>query len=148
MARGAKNESEAPAKPQRWRLSFDGEIYRERELTIAEAEAIEDFLGMSWLQINPWRSAKQARGILAVLHESRTGRARDDVYATLGTVTVTEFMQTNMGIEDDDKPGSYVDGNPTAAAADRSTSTSSSSTGTRGTGRRLSPVPKQSATSN
>lgn len=144
MARGGKQEE--PSKPQRWRLSFAGEVYRERELTIAQAEDIEDFLGMSWLQINPWRSAKQARGILAVLHEARTGTARDEVYAELGTITVTDFMQSHMGIEDDDLPDSYQDGNPTGAAAVRSTSTSSSSTGGRGTGRRLSPVPKQSAT--
>lgn len=123
MARG-ETKVEEPAKPQRWRLSFDGEVYRERELTMQQAEDIEDYLGISWLQINPWRSSRQARAILALMHETRTGMDRETTRAKLGAISATDFMQDHMGIEDDDMPGSFVDGNPTGAAADRSTSTS------------------------
>ncbi len=134
--------------PQKWRLSYQDETYDERALTMAQAEAIEEFLGLSWLQIHPVRSAKQARGVLAVLHAERTGRDRGEVFGELGSLTTEQFIVDCLSYVDDDIPGSIADGFPTGPEDKPSTGTSSGSTVPRGGGRRTSPASKPSATSN
>ncbi len=109
--------------PKKWQLVYQGETYHESALTMAEAETIEEFLGLSWLMINPVRSARQARGILAVLHAARTGRSRDEVFAEIGELTTEQFVVGCLSFVDDDIPGSFTDGFPQVATAERSTDT-------------------------
>jgi hypothetical protein len=140
--------SEGDNAPKKWRLVYQDETYDESALTMAEAETIEEFLGLSWLMINPVRSAKQARGVLAVLHAARTGRPRDEVFAELGDMTTEQFVVGCLSFVDDDIPGSFIDGFPPVATAARSTGTSSGSTGRRSTGPRRSPGNSPSETSS
>lgn len=140
-------------KPKKWQFTFDGEVYRESELTIAQCEDVEDMLGLSWLQINPVRSAKQARGLLSVLHSDRTGKPRDEVFAAVGKLTAEAFTVDVLKLVDDDLPELYGDGMPNpdgfpSTAAVRSIGTSSASRGRRSAGGRAKSAPNDSAISN
>jgi hypothetical protein len=139
--------SEGDNTPKKWRLTYEDEVYDERQLTMAECEAIEEFLGLSWLIINPVRSSKQARGVLAVLHAARTGRPQAEVFAELGAMSAERFLVDCLSMVDTDMPGSYQDGFPTGPTGERSTVTSSGSTG-RSTGPRRSPASNPSETSS
>ena len=119
------------AGEKQWRLTYQGGSYRESELTLDQAERIEELLGLSWLQINPLRSAKQARGILAVMHAEASGVPVVEVLAELGQMKANEFITDVFHLDPTDIAGSFVDGtpkvgtgDPTEAAAERSTSTS------------------------
>lgn len=140
--------SEGDNTPKKWRLTYEGEVYDEGALTMAECETIEEFLGLSWLIINPVRSSKQARGVLAVLHAARSGRDRGEVFAELGAMSAERFLVDCLSMVETDIPGSFVDGFPPVATAARSTDTSSGSTGRRSTGPRRSPDSSPSETSS
>ena len=99
-----------------WVLKFDGQVYREADLTIGEAEDIEDVASTTWRQINPLRSAKHARSILQVLLESRAGLSADAARAKVRALKVDEFLEM-LSAEDDnaDMPAAYENGVPPVA---------------------------------
>jgi hypothetical protein len=100
-----------------WVLTFDGQVYREADLTIDEAERIEDATSSTWRAINPLRSAKHARAILETFLVSRAGMTAEDARSKVGALTVDEFGACLTFEEDDaDLPAQYVDGFPQKAA--------------------------------
>lgn len=109
---------------KKWRLTWADQVYDEDDLTIAECEAAEDLLGLSWLRINPISFAKHARGVLAVVVAARTGADQREVFAEVGKLKASEFVARHITLVDDDMPGSYADGFPPVPAGERSTSTS------------------------
>lgn len=94
-----------------WRMTFEGNTYREAELTIGMAERIEEMTGESWAHIAPLRSAKHAAVLLTVMHSTRTGENEDTVMGRVKNLTVDEFI-TNVEPEKEDLPTLYTDGNP------------------------------------
>lgn len=117
-----------------WVLRWQGETYREGDITIGQAEQIEKLIGENWFGINVLRTAKHALSVLAVMHTHRTGRPFDEVKAEVADIPVNVYAQDVYGEEPDDLPVEYTDGNPPAAAAP-STRTSRSSANRRGAGR-------------
>jgi hypothetical protein len=120
---------------KQWQFAYKGEVYLESELTLTQAERIEDLLGLSWLEINPIRAAKQSRVILAVMCSDRTGTPVNDVLEDVGGLSVSQFLADVWSIHDSDLAEEFSDGNPPEAGAP-STPTSSRSTAGRGAGRR------------
>ena len=103
-----------PYKP--WVLTFDGQVYREADLTIDEAERIENATGTTWRFINPTRSARHGKAILACFLVTRAGLSQDDANAKVGALKVNDFL--DMLSEEDldaDLPTEFEDGFPPVA---------------------------------
>lgn len=114
----------APTEPPadaRWELTFDGLVFREVELTIAEHEALEARTGVSWLHVDPVRHARLAVQMLAHLVAARTGVDFDEVRLRARAIPVGVFLTDVRRMVSADMPGSYIDGHPPVAAAERST---------------------------
>lgn len=97
-----------------WQITWEGHVHRENDLTLAQAERIEELIGESWLNIAPLRSAKHAKAILAVMHSAATGEPERAVLERTGTLTIADFLGL-VGSYQDDMPTMYVDGNPPKA---------------------------------
>jgi hypothetical protein len=101
-----------------WVLTFDGQVYREADLTIDEAERIEEAAVTTWRQINPIRSAKHARAILETFLVTRAGLPADAAKAKVGALKVNDFLDLiTVEEEDADLPTEYADGFPPVADA-------------------------------
>lgn len=98
-----------------WRVEFEGEVYREGDLTLGQCERIEDITGRSWVTIDPISSAKQARVILEVCASDRTGLPVDEIRKRVEALSVEDFLAGYKRGEDDDRPTGYEDGNPPVA---------------------------------
>lgn len=136
---------ELPTPGQQWVITVGEASYVKSGVTVEQSERIEDLTGVGWYGLHPLLRAKHARAITALLHADATGRQFDDVFAEIGRLPAHDFVRAIRWV-DDDIPGSFADGFPTAPTGARSTRSSSGSTGTRGTGRRTSPGSKRSAT--
>jgi hypothetical protein len=114
-----------------WQITYQGETYRESDLTIGQCEALEELIGLSWLSLNPLRSAKQARVLTAFVVSEATGRPYDEVSEEVSQLKADAFLEdyatanTPLVIEQepDDLPAEWTDGIPPKAAVP-STSTS------------------------
>lgn len=104
-----------------WRITFDGQVYREVDLTIGQTERIEAVLATTWRTINPLRSATHAAGILRVLVADRTGCSEEEASAKIRAVKVAEFFDM-VTTDSDDLPAMFENGNP-PVADETSTST-------------------------
>lgn len=101
-----------------WVLTFDGQVYREADLTIDEAERMEIATNTTWRFINPVRSAGHARAILQTLLVTRTGVSDEEAKAKVGALKVNDFLDMlDTEEEDADLPQQYQDGFPPSAAA-------------------------------
>lgn len=99
-----------------WVLTFDGQVYREADLTIDEAERMETALSTTWRFINPIRSAGHARVILQTFLVTRAGMAEGEAEAKVKALKVNEFLDLLTEEEDDaDLPTEYADGFPPPA---------------------------------
>ena len=106
-----------------WVLTFEGEVYREADLTLDEAERMEAATNTTWRFINPLRSAGHARAILQTLLVTRAGMAEDAAKAKVGGLKVNEFLDLLSEEEEDaDLPTQYEDGFPPSAAGSSTTS--------------------------
>jgi hypothetical protein len=115
-----------------WQVTYQGETYRESDLTIGQCEALEELIGLSWLSLNPLRSAKQARILTAFVVAEGTGRPFDEVSAEIAALKADDYLKAyadaNSAVlaiepEPDDLPSEWTDGIPPKAAVP-STSTS------------------------
>jgi hypothetical protein len=96
-----------------WVLTFDGQVYREADLTIDEAERMEDATGTSWRYINPVRTAKHARAILQTLLVTRAGMTAEAAEAKVKALRVNEYLDLLTSEEDEaDLPTEFTDGFP------------------------------------
>lgn len=96
-----------------WRIDFEGEVYREGDLTLDECDQIAGLMGLRW-PLHPAASAKSAKVTLAACVASRTGKPIEEAMAAVGKLRADEFLEIVQN-EDDDKPTDYVDGNPPVA---------------------------------
>jgi hypothetical protein len=100
-----------------WVLTFDGQVYREAELTIKEAKLMEAATNTSWRFLNPLRSAAHASAILETFLVTRGGLDAATALEKVEALKVNEFLDllTEEG-EDADLPTQYDDGFPPKAA--------------------------------
>lgn len=99
-----------------WVLSFDGQVYREADLTIDEAERMETATNTTWRFINPLRSAGHAKAILATLLVTREGLDSAAANAKVGAVKVADFLDMISNEEEDaDLPTQFEEGFPPPA---------------------------------
>lgn len=97
-------------------LTFDGQVYREADLTIDEAERMEVATSTSWRFINPLRSAGHARAILETLLVTRAGVSADEAKAKVGALKVNDFLDMlDVEEQDADLPTEFSDGFPPEA---------------------------------
>lgn len=100
-----------------WLLRWDGEVYREGDLTIDQAERIAAKVdgNVDWSNVHP---VTHIRAIVAVMHSDRTGEPYDKVYESFGQKVCGDVIRDVFDFETDDGlPTEYVDGNPTPADA-------------------------------
>ena len=98
-------------------LHYGGDVYREADITVAQAEHIEDLIGVGWTRLNVLHHAKHARATLAVMVADRTGRSFDEVSKEIGAMTANDYATNVFRVEADDMPTEFVDGNPPKADA-------------------------------
>ena len=99
-----------------WVLKFDGQVYREADLTIDEAERMETATNTTWRFINPIRSAGHARAILSTLLVTRAGMSQDEASAKVGAIKVSDFLDLLTDEEEDaDLPTQFEEGFPQPA---------------------------------
>jgi hypothetical protein len=96
-----------------WRIKFDGEVYREADLTIGQAEDIEREAGITWLQMDPLRSAKTARSVLTICIRDRTGVTIDEAREKSRALRIEKF---ELEPDEDDLPEVFENGFPPVAA--------------------------------
>jgi hypothetical protein len=98
-----------------WRIDFEGEVYREGDLTLDQCGKVERLTDRSWLHINPIKFAGDAVAILAVMHAERTGKPMDDVVAHVGQIKAEKYVDLIQVEKVDDLPAEYRDGFPLEA---------------------------------
>ena len=100
-----------------WSLTVDGQVFREGDLTIDEAERMEQVCAVTWRQLNPLRSAAIARGIAQVLCETRLGMTAEAAKAKVGSLRVDDYFDMVGSYDpDEDMPDQYENGFPPPAA--------------------------------
>lgn len=97
-----------------WRIDYEGEVYREDDLTLEQQEAIVDLLtGRGWTP-HPATSPKAFRVILAHCIAANKGIDVDVAMKEIATLRTGDAYKM-VSNEDDDTPTEYVDGNPQPA---------------------------------
>lgn len=100
-----------------WRITFEGEVYREADLTLDQVEKIEELTNDTWLRIAPLKTAKHAKAILSVVVADRLGISLDDAKAKVGALKADEFIDCIANEKLDEQlnlPAVYEDGVPKA----------------------------------
>jgi hypothetical protein len=92
-----------------FKVTIDGKSWLTDDLTLDEAERIEQVTHTSWLHIQPFQSAAQCKAIL-VEFLSRD-MDRNAALAKVGALTVAETDKI-IEVADDDLPATFVDGMP------------------------------------
>ena len=107
-----------------WRIEFEGEVYREVDLTLAESAALDetakDITGRTWngILLNPGMSPAVLMATVATLHSERTGQPYGEVHQRVGALRWPEVSKMyDADATDDDMPGEYEDGLPPKADA-------------------------------
>jgi len=77
------------------------------DLPLSSWERIEEIAGESWVRINPYTSARQARAVVTAAAE----HVGADVAEVLGKLTPRTLLEM-VRIVEDDKPEMYRDGVP------------------------------------
>lgn len=99
-----------------WRIDFEGEVYREGDLTLDQIGRIEGMRdGKSWLHIQPIRYAADGIAVLAVMHADHTGKPLVDVVAQVGQLKADQYLDLIKLEDNDDLPVEYRDGFPPTA---------------------------------
>lgn len=111
-------------------ITIDGKAFRTDDLTIAEAEQLEEECGQTWLTLNPIRSAKEYRATAALF--LRRTRDPDVAAKEAAAITVKEAQDGTRWV-DDNLPVEFADGLPKVEGSP-STTTSSVSPGLPGDG--------------
>jgi hypothetical protein len=98
-----------------WRIDFEGEVYREGDLTLEQCGRVEAITGRSWLHINPIKFAGDAIAILAVMHGSRSSIPVEDLIVKIGEIKPGDYIDMVKVEAEDDLPDEYRDGFPPEA---------------------------------
>ncbi len=75
-----------------WRAQLDGFDVSEETLTLDEAYRIELATGVNWSDIEPLRSASDARGVLSVLLQTRNNLTSAEADDRVAQLTVIETV--------------------------------------------------------
>lgn len=99
-----------------WRIEFEGEVYREGDLTLGQVGQVERLLeGRSWLHIHPVRYAQDAVAVLAVMVAARKGETLETLLDRIGNLKPAEYLNILKIEDDDDLPVEFRDGFPPPA---------------------------------
>jgi hypothetical protein len=100
-----------------WVISYSPtQVFKESDLTIGECERMELETGKSWRVLHPVNSATQAKGILVVLLESRSGMTLEQARTEVSALQQSAFLDMlSDESADADLPATYEDGFPTKA---------------------------------
>lgn len=93
-----------------YKVTVDGKSWLTEDLTLDEAIEVEKETGESWLYLNPIRSAKHAKAIIARFLARDTDI--DQARARVGSMSVTDVLGC-VDNADDDRPAEHKDGVPT-----------------------------------
>lgn len=104
-----------------------GSTYEVDHLTVDEAIAIEEQTGSTWQTINPMRSAKHAKAILAAFMARDMGP--EAATAKVGAMTVEEILDAIVWVDQDSLPTEFADGMPSDPKAEEASTGGSSSGG-------------------
>lgn len=112
-----------------WQISEFGQTWTTEELTVAEAETLEEEFGCSWLNINPFVSIRHFRAVLVTF----LSRTMDRAAATekVRALEIRDLAEHIVNVEDN-RPVMWEDGSPKAegsALTDGSSSVPSGSDG-------------------
>ncbi len=101
-----------------WQIDFEGEVYREVELTLGLAEQIDAKADSRWggILTNPGATPGHFAVTVAVLHSDRTGEPYQAVLERVRAFTWDQFQAAyKLDAEPDDLPVEYTDGFPPEA---------------------------------
>jgi hypothetical protein len=98
-----------------WRIDYEGEVYREGDLTLEQCGKIERLTDRSWLDINPIRWAQDAVAVIAVLHNAHKGVPIETVLKDVGALSPDKYVRIIKVEQEDDLPAEYRDGFPPEA---------------------------------
>jgi hypothetical protein len=98
-----------------WRIDFEGEVYREGDLTLEQCGQVERLTDRSWLHIQPIRFAGDGIAIIAVMHHARKGERIEDIIARVGSLKPEQYLGMIRFEDEDDLPTEYRDGFPPMA---------------------------------
>lgn len=94
-----------------WKLTLGDVEIREGDLTLGQAERIEELTGESWRFLNPLRSAKHAVAIASVFIADREQISVDDARTKVSAANMTAVIESYEVY--DDIAQEFVDGIPT-----------------------------------
>lgn len=83
-----------------WKITYEGEVYRDGDLTLDDAERLEDLCGTSWQRIDPLYWGVHAKRLTAYLHSKRTNRPYEEVLAEVGQMPIDKYMGGFLGHPD------------------------------------------------
>lgn len=132
-----------------WKITYEGEVYRDGDLTLDDAERLEELCGTSWQRIDPLYWGAHAKRVTAYLHSKRMDLPYEEVLADVGKLNIDKYItnlmhaptqaeleekEARVVADDGDMPSTYDNGIP-PVAAEPSTPGSPSSRKPRGSGR-------------
>lgn len=94
---------------QKWKVTFDGDVFTQDDLTLAEAATVERITKQSWANLNPVVSATECQAIIAACLHHRQGLKIADAMAKVGAMT-TEDAVASIGSYEVDRAPKVLDG--------------------------------------
>ena len=77
---------------QKWKIEFDGDVFTQDDLTLAEAATVEKLTGTTWAQLNPTVSAQECQCIIAACLHHRQGLTVKEAMARAGAMTTEDAV--------------------------------------------------------
>ena len=77
---------------QRWKLTYEGQVFSEDDLTLGEAATVEKVTGTSWGMLNPVSSGSECQAIIASCLHHRDGVKLVDAMKTAGQMTAADAV--------------------------------------------------------
>lgn len=101
-----------------WQIVYDGETYRQDELTLADAAELDRATGETWALLNVQGTPLRLAKVTAWLHSRRTGTGYDEVFAKTSAMPAVKFVVDHFEAEaPDDLPDQWENGFPPTAAS-------------------------------
>ena len=88
-----------------WVITWEGEVYREVSLTLAECERVCDLTQQSWIALSPISSPKALGACIAVFME-RNGHNAEEQWAKLREMSPLPLLRA-VSWEEEDRPEEY-----------------------------------------
>lgn len=98
-----------------WRITFDGQVYNQSDLSIADADELDRVCGETWVVLRPQDTPMRLARVTAWLHARRTSGDYDELVKKTSSLPAMSLVE-GLGIESDDLPTEYLNGVPPEAA--------------------------------